>query len=347
MTTPAKRVRVAVFGLGRGGLDCLRLAAARPGLEVVGAVDDHPQRAGRTLTALTGLGQLDGLRVAADLEELFREHPPEVILHAGSPRVLEALPAIRPALELGVSVVSNCAELVFPFLKAPQLSREIDVLCRHTRSRLVATGVNPGFILDVLPLYLSGCCRELTALRATRRVDARTLPPETCEQLALGGEFAHVTEHLRLGTAGHVGLPESVAFLAHGLGWELDEILQEGEALRARQEMTLAGRTIPAGRVGGVHQRARGRRGGRIVIELELRIEAGEPAPYDTLHLEAVPPVTLQLAGGLDETLAAPAMMLHAIPRLLAAAPGLHLATDLSLLRWSENQPGAPRKFHL
>jgi 2,4-diaminopentanoate dehydrogenase len=347
MTTPARRVRVAVFGLGAVGLECLRLAAATPSLEVVGAVDDHPERAGRALTALTGLGQLDGLVVSANLEALFRETPPEVILHAGSPRVLEVLPAIRPALELGVSVVSNCAELVFPFLKAASLSREIDALCRHAQSRLVATGINPGFVFDVLPLCLSGCCREVTAVRVERIADARSVAADWREQFGIGAARDDVADRLRLGTAGHVGLPESVAFVAHALGWELDQVLQEGEPVLAPRDIACGDRVIPAGSVSGVRQRARGVRAGQTAIQLDLGIEIVVAAPRDTIHLEGLPPLTVQLAGDLSDASTTPALMINTIPRLLEAAPGLHLATDLALPRWSGNATGVPRNFRV
>lgn len=77
-----QRMKVALFGLGPVGLEALRHAAAQPWIELVGAVDCAADLAGRPLTEISGLAELDGLNVSCDLEELFRDSPPEVILHA-------------------------------------------------------------------------------------------------------------------------------------------------------------------------------------------------------------------------------------------------------------------------
>lgn len=340
-----KRVKVAQFGLGPIGLETLRQAAAYPGLEIVGAVDRAPELAGRTLTELTGLGSLDGLVVARDLEELFRETPPELILHTASSRVLEALSQIRPALELGVSVVSSCEELVFPALKAPQLVREIDGLCRHTGARLVATGVNPGFAMDVLPLCATGVCLAVRRVRVERVVDAATRRRSLQRKIGCGVPHDELAESLRQGGAGHAGLPESVALIAHALGWELDDIAQEGEPVCATREVRSDYFTVRAGEVCGIHQRAVGWREGEVVVELDLRMALGAADPHDLIRIEGEPPVELVVPGGVAGDVATVASLLNTVPRLLAAAPGLHLAPDLPLPRWTGNFSGASRNL--
>lgn len=342
-----KRLKIAQFGLGSVGLETLRLAAQHPALEVVGAVDRAPALAGRTLTELTGLGALDGLVVVRDLEELFRETPPDLILHTATSRVLEALPQIRPALELGVSVVSSCEEMVFPALKAASLAREIDALCRHTGARVVATGVNPGFVMDVLPLCLTGACQDVERVRVERVVDAATRRRSLQEKIGCGMPRAELAEQLRQGRAGHAGLPESVALLAHGLGWELDEVQQEGAPVVAEEELRSEFFRVRPGEVCGIRQRATGWRGGAAVIELDLCIALGAPEPHDRIRLDGLPPLDVRIPGGIAGEAATVGALLNAVPRLLAAAPGLHLAPALSLPRWSGFFSGAPRNFRV
>ncbi len=341
-----KRVKVALFGLGPIGLETLRQAAGYPGLEIVGAVDRAPHLVGRTLTELTGLGSLDGLVVARDLEELCRETLPDLILHAASSRVLEAVPQIRPALELGISVVSSCEELVFPALKAPQLAREIDGLCRHTGARLVATGVNPGFVMDVLPLCVSGLCLAVQRMRVERVVDAATRRRSLQEKIGCGMPFEEFAEKMRQGGSGHAGLPESVALLAHALGWSLDEITQVGEPVVAKQELRSEFFRVRTGEVCGIHQRATGWRVGEAVIELDLRMALGVEEPHDQISLEGTPPLELRVPGGVPGDVATVACLLNAVPRLMAAAPGLHLAPELPLPQWTGNFSGASRNLH-
>lgn len=347
MTTGMKRVKVALFGLGPIGLETLRLAATSPGLEIVGAVDSDPAKAGRTLTELTGLGSLDGLNVAGDLEELFRDTPPDLILHAASSHVLEALPQIRPALELGVSVVSSCEELVYPALKALALSKEIDGLCRHTGARVVATGATPGFVMDVLPLCLTGVCQRVDRIRVQRRVAAGMCRRSLQKKIGCGEDRDAFAEKLRQGGAGHAGLPESVALIAHALGWNLDDIRQEGEPVLAMRAMESEFFNFPSGRVCGIHQRAFGLLAGESVIELDLRIALGEPAPSDRIVIEGTPSVEVNLPRGIAGDAATVAALINTVPRLLATAPGLHLPIDLSLPRLSGSSDYLPRFFRV
>lgn len=347
MPPPVKRVRTALFGLGAVGLDCLRLAAVNPGLEVVGAVDDMPERVGRPVAGLTGMGQLDGLTVVPDLETLFRDSPPELILHVGGPRVLEELPRLRPALEMGVSVISQCAELVYPQIKAPQLAREIDALCRHTGARLFATGINPGFVMDVLPVCLSNCCRELHAVRVERVVGVSADDSGLLDQIGVGETLEEVAERLRQGWVGHAGLTESVGLIAHALGWKLDRTVLEGEPIAASAEFRLGQRIVSIGRASGIRQRATGLRNGKVLIELDLIQQAGAAEARDILRMEGEPRVEVRVPGGLNEGQSIPAAMINAAPRLLRAAPGLHLGTELALPHWSGNAEDAAHFFRI
>jgi 4-hydroxy-tetrahydrodipicolinate reductase len=193
-----KRVKVAQFGLGAIGLESLRLAAEQPWMEIVGAVDNDPEKYGRSLVELTGLGSLDGLSLCPTLEELFRETQPEVILHTTSSSAAATLQQIRPALELGLAVASTCEELIYPALQSPELARELNALCLHTKTRLVATGVNPGFVMDLLPICLTGVCRAVDHIRAERVVDASTGRQPLQAKIGCGQDPVIAEKNLRI-----------------------------------------------------------------------------------------------------------------------------------------------------
>lgn len=339
-----KRVKVAQFGLGPIGVEALKLAAAQPWLEIVGAVDHDPAKAGRALTEITGLAQLDGLRVSRDLEELFRETPPELILHTASSSAAKTLAQMRPALEFGVSVASTCEELIFPALKAPHLVKEYDGLCRHTGARVVATGVNPGFVMDVLPIGVTAVSRTVEKIEVTRVVDAATRRQPLQAKIGSGQAPAEFREKLLDGRAGHAGLRESLALVAHAMGWTLDTVSEVGEPVIAEREIRTQFFTVRPGQVCGIHQRAVGRRGGADKIVLDLRMYLGAPSPHDRIVVTGRPPLDVVVQGGVAGDDATIAALINVVPRLLAAAPGLHLATDLALPRWSGGLEGASQK---
>lgn len=330
-----KRIKVAQFGLGPIGIEALKLAAQQPWLEIVGAVDNAPAKVGRPLTEITGLAQLDGLRVTRDLEALFRETPPEVILHTASSSAAATLAQMRPALEFGVSVVSTCEQLIFPALKEPVLTQEYDALCRHTGARVVAAGVNPGFVMDVLPIALTGVSRSVERILVERVVDASTRRQPLQAKIGSGREPEEFRDELRTGRAGHAGLIESAALVAHAMGWALDSLTEEGEPVLAQREITTPFFTVPKGKVCGIRQRAVGVGGGveRVVLEIAMFLDASQP--HDRIVVRGNPPLDVSVAGGVAGDQATVAALVNSVPRLLAAAPGLRLATDLALPKWA------------
>lgn len=332
-----KRIKVAQFGLGPIGIESLKLAVQLPWLEIVGAVDNAPAKAGRPLTEITGLAQLDGLRVTRDLEALFRETPPEVILHTASSSVAATLTQMRPALESGVSVASTCEQLIFPALKEPALAKEYDALCRLTGARVVATGVNPGFVMDVMPIALTGVSRSVESIFVERVVDASTRRQSLQAKIGSGREAEEFRDELRAGRAGHAGLIESAALVAHAMGWSLDNLTEEGEPVLAECEISTPFFNVPKGKVCGIRQRAVGSSGGVERVVLEIAMFLGASQSHDRVIVRGNPPLDVVVQGGVAGDEATVAALVNVVPRLLASAPGLRLATDLVLPKWAGN----------
>lgn len=338
-----KRIKVAQFGLGPIGVEALKLAAQQPWLEIVGAVDNAPSKIGRPLTEITGLAQLDGLKVARDLEELFRDTPPELILHTASSSAAVTLTQMRSALEFGVSFASTCEELIFPALKVPRLVEEYNALCRHTGARVVATGVNPGFVMDVLPICLTAVSRVVDKIEVRRVVDASTRRQPLQAKIGSGQDAEVFRAKLLDGRAGHAGLRESLALVAHAMGWTLDAITEVGEPVVAEREIQTKFFHVKRGEVCGIHQRAAGTLRGVEKIVLDIAMYLGAPDPMDRVVISGQPPLDVVVKNGVPGDEATIAALINAVPRLMSAAPGLHLATDLALPRWSAAFDGASR----
>lgn len=330
-----KKTKIAQFGLGPIGLEALRLAVEQPWLEIVGAVDNDPAKAGRPLAEVSGLAQLDGLTVVPSLEDLFREAPPEVILHTASSRVASALAQMRPALELGVSVASTCEELIFPALRAPELAREYDALCRHTGARIVGTGVNPGFVMDLLPVCLTGVCREVESVRVERVVNASTRRQPLQAKIGSGRPADALRADLQAGRAGHAGLRESLALLAHALGWRLAAVTETAEPVVADRPIRTAFFDVARGQACGIHQRAVGVVDDRERVELDLRMYLDAAEPRDTIVIRGRPGLAVTIAGGVAGDVATIAALVNVVPRLLAAPAGLRLITELAVPAWT------------
>lgn len=329
------RIKIAQFGLGPIGLEALKYAAEQPWIEIVGAVDNDPAKAGRSLAAVAGLAELDGLTIWPSLEGLFREVQPEMILHTASSSAVASLAQLRPALELGVAAVSTCEELVYPALRHPELSREYDALCRHAGARVVAAGVNPGFVMDLLPVCLTGVCRSVRAIRIERVVDASTRRRPLQAKVGSGRKPAEFQAELDAGRAGHAGLRESLALVAHALGWAVEGIAENARPVIATDPIVTPYFSVQPGEVCGIHQRAAGMAEGEEKIVLDLQMYLGALDPHDTVEIAGEPPLRAHFPGGVAGDTATIAALVNTAPRLLAAPPGLRLIHELAAPVWA------------
>lgn len=168
------KIKIAQFGLGPIGLETLKLAATKPWVEIVGGIDIDRDKIGRPLAEVTGDPTIRHASVHRSLDELLAKVKPDVIFHTAVSTVSAAFAQVEPMVRHGINVVSSCEELLFPQLREPELAVRLDKACKDGGARLLGTGVNPGFVMDVLPVCLTGVCRQVTAVHIQRVVNAAT-----------------------------------------------------------------------------------------------------------------------------------------------------------------------------
>jgi hypothetical protein len=301
------------MGLGDIGQAIARAVLARPELRLVGAVDRLPALAGRKLADVLSAPAPD-LSVAADVAAALRAAKGGVLLHAAGSRLEEVLPTLEAAARAGVSVVSTCEELAWPWLRDEAAAEALDRLCEQHNVAVLGTGVNPGFVLDRLAAVLGQVAGTVRHLRGTRVVDAARRRPALQRKIGAGLTEDAFHEAAERGEVGHAGLAESAALAATGLGLPVDEVDEELVPLVA-QEDGPEGAAVPVrrGQVAGVHQTARVFADEREVVRLELSIAIGAEDPHDELTLDADPPVRLVIPGGIAGDAATVAAVVNAV----------------------------------
>jgi 2,4-diaminopentanoate dehydrogenase len=325
------RIKVAQFGLGPIGLETLKLAATKPWAAVVGGVDIDPDKIGKDLSELTGVKSLRGRRVFGSLDDLVAEAKPDAIFHTAVSRFKAAFTQLEPMARRGLSVVSSCEELLFPQLREPGLAIQLDRLCRKTGARMVGTGVNPGFVMDVLPLCLTGVSREVRAVHIQRVVNASTRREPLQRKIGSGQPPPAFRRLLKAGKAGHAGLKESLALVAHCLGWKIGRISETGDAVVAKRDIRTRFLEVKAGQTCGIHQRAEAKLGRKICLTLDLKMYLDAPDPHDAIQVVGEPPLDVLIRGGVAGDHATVAALVNTAPRLLQAPAGLRLMSELAL----------------
>ncbi len=305
---------------------------------VTAAVDARADLAGRPLSDICAAAT-EGLVIAGSLAELEGLGDFDAAVVMTRSHLPDCAELFRELLKAGLTVVSTCEELVWPWLRHPGLALELDGLARAHGGRLLGAGVNPGFLMDLLPGLLSSACLELDSVRVERRIDASDRRAAFQEKIGAGLGLEQMQERLDSGTGGHVGLGESLHLLASLCGFELEDWSEEGVAIPAVAELESAAGTLAPGAAAGIRQVVRGSQGGETVLELVFDARLEQPDPADDIRLEGRPRLELQIPGGLHGDLATSAIVLHSIAALRALASGLATMGDLALSRRRAPRP--------
>lgn len=325
----AGRVKVALYGIGAIGIAVARAALGRRSLEVVGALDRDPHKVGRDLGELIGGGRT-GIAVTDRSDALAGA---EVVVHTTGSSFQAVYSQLAEIVEAGANVVSSCEELAFPYLQNPDLSGELNGLANRKRVTVFGTGVNPGFVMDALPVAVSGVVSDVRRVAVTRVVDATTRRGPLQKKIGSGMTPEAFEALAQQGKIGHVGLVESVALIAHCLGWPLEAVAETLDPVVTQEAIRTEHVQVAPGQVAGLHQTAAGLQGGRKVIEMDLTMRLKAPDARDEILVEGTPAVRLVIPGGTAGDPATVAALLNAVPRVLDAPPGLLTARDLLLPR--------------
>ena len=318
--------RVALIGLGAIGREVLKALDGVASVQVVAVAD--PQFAGRDAGEVAGLHP-SGVAVVAGVEEALVAGAADVALVLTASGTAEMLPIVAAAATARIHVVSSCEDLAYADWGTPDLARRIDALAIAGGITVLGTGVNPGFVMDRLPLQLAGACVRVSAIRVQRVVDAakRRAPLRAKVGADLTpDQFAAGVAERKLG---HRGLPESCALIGRGLHIPFDEIQTSIAPVIATAAAPRAG--IALGRVAGLRQSAIGLRAGREVARLDLEMSVAAPDPHDRVQIDGDPPLDVRIDGGTHGDRGTVATVINAIPAVMAAAPGLKTVLDLPL----------------
>ncbi len=325
-------LRVIQYGIGPIGMQSVQYITERSTCQIVGAVDKDPAKIGRDVGELAGLSAPLGVTVSGNAAEVLRDLEAQVVVLTTTSSLVRIRPQILEIISYGKNVVSSCEELMYPWITQPGIAREIDEAAKRENVSVLATGVNPGFLMDFLPLVLTGVCRNVRKVTVERIQDAacRRIPFQ--EKIGAGLSLDEFNARVADGTLRHVGLTESIHMIASRLGWTLDKTEDIIHPIISETGLDTGQRSILPGHVRGVNQTGRGYRHGEEVISLMFRAALGEEGSHERIFIEGTPPIDLFIAGGVNGDVATCAIMTNAIPVVAQAPPGLRTMADISTI---------------
>jgi 4-hydroxy-tetrahydrodipicolinate reductase len=324
-------MRIVQVGLGPVGIAIARLAAERPGVLLVGAVEQKAAIVGREVGELLGIAGLS-IPIEDALEPLLRRSKPDVVLHSTGSFLAEVAEQLEVALRLGVSVVSTCEELAYPFYRHPELAARLDGVAVESGARLLGTGVNPGFVMDKLVATLMGACRSVESVDVRRVVDAATRREPLQRKVGAGMTKDAFEEVRATGRLGHVGLVESAHMLADVMGASRERLVVESVRPKiAERTVVTEYLSVERGQVAGIEHDVSIHEGAKERVRLALRMFVGARNPGDTITIEGSPSIGTRIRGGIHGDAGTAAIVVNGAGAVRALAPGLRTMLDVPL----------------
>lgn len=326
-------MRVLQYGVGAMGALMIHILSSKTGVEIVAAIDSDPNKIGRDLGEVAGLGNATGKMVQPISE--YKTEGAEIALHATTAFAAEAYPILSDLISRGLNVVTITQELFFPIGRNIEIARQLDEEAKNAGVRITAAGINPGFILDMLPIAASLPCRRIDKITGTRVVDFSPYGPDEMKHIAAGLTEDEFIAGARRGEFGHIGLLESSAMVAHALALGVDELRQTKSPIVTKTPRRTSFVSIDAGRVCGFRQSVTGYAAGQEKLHLQmlglLAPTADDPALGDQFRIEGDPCVDVVTQEQISQRggLGTAAVAVNTIPRIMHAEPGFHTSNEL------------------
>lgn len=334
-----RNVQVALWGFGAMGSGIARVLMNRKGVELTGVCDTAPDKAGRSIYALLGeeRGERPDAVVTDDIHALLSRRP-DLCVVATNSFVKDVFEKVRLVCEHKVNVLTIAEEMSWPWAQSPELSEKMDAIAKENGVSILGTGINPGMMMDLLAVCLSGCMTNVSHVRCERVNSLSPFGKAVMDEQGIGITTEDFDEGVRNGTlAGHVGFAESSGMIARALGFSLDTFKQQMLPIVTEVDRKSPYGFAARGHVAGVNMTAQAEEQGVEKISLihpqQIEPQLGGVDTGDYITLQGEPPVSMAIKPEVDGGKGTIAMACNMLPFVVAARPGLLSMLDLPVPR--------------
>jgi hypothetical protein len=335
--------RVIQWSSGNIGKAVIRSIAQREDLELAGLYVYSPEKSGQDAGEIAGIERL-GVSASDDIEVLLATDA-EVVIHTPLPSLIYGddpdadIKTICRLLAAGKNVITTVGYM-YPKIHGPELVERLEEACRAGNSSFHSTGLNPGWMGDLLPLTMSALSSRIDQVyvREISNFEFYASPEIMFGMMGFGKTEAEFIKSAARHQMWLTGLfRENIQLVADGLGVELDEITDTMEVAYAPTELHPAAGLVKEGTVAGQHWEWAGMRDGRKIIvhetvwRMHRTVAPQWPEGDHSIIIEGKPRMQINFdALWVDDGLLATGMhALNALPYVVAAAPGIRTLLDL------------------
>ena len=333
-----EKVKVILWGLGAMGSGMAEMLLEKKGVEIVGVVG-RGAKIGKSMYDYLSVergGRPDV--IIGTPEEVIKEKAADIVLCCTDSFTKTAFERLKFVLEKKINVVSSAEEMSYPMAQSPKLAAELDRIAKENGVSILGTGINPGLIMDLLVVIMTGCCKDVSHIVSRRVNSLSPFGPVVMKEQGIGITAEEFKKGVEAGTlSGHVGFHESIHMIADAIGWKVDKVTQSMEPIITEVDRKSPHGFAKSGNVAGVAMKGYGHVGGELKIEMDhpqqIEPEQVGVKTGDYVIIKGTPDINMvnspEVPGGIGTV----AMCVNMIPHVINARPGLHTMIDLPVPR--------------
>jgi len=332
-----ENVKVIIWGLGSMGSGMADMLLKKKGVDIVGVVG-RGDKIGKSMYDYIKTPKGSRPDVIIMAPEDIKEKSADVVLLCTDSFTKKAFERMKLVLERKINVITCAEEMAYPKINSPEEAKKLDEIAKANGVSVVGSGINPGLIMDLLVIVMTGCCEEVDHIVARRVNSLSPFGPAVMEEQGIGISKEEFLDGVKTGKlSGHVGFPESIHMIADAIGWKIDKVEQSMEPIMTDVDRIAPHKTAKAGQTAGCAMKGFGYINGELKIEMDhpqqIEPEQAGVQTGDYVIIKGTPNINMinspEVPGGIGTI----AMCVNLIPHIINARPGLVTMIDLPVPR--------------
>ncbi len=339
--------KVFQWASGTVGQHAARVALARDHLDLIGLYVYSPDKAGKDIGNLLGRDPT-GIP-ATNNKSVVLESDADIVIHAPLASLVygdhpeQDLDDICDLLAAGKNVITVVGYL-YPSVHGDAVVARLRDACRQGNATFHSTGLNPGWMGDVIPLTMSTLAESIDLVHVLEISNFQYYPSPEIMFDAMGFNSTPAAFEVKNKRQGHWlnGLfSESVQMVADGMDLGVTGVTSQMEIALAENDLHTASGTVQAGNVAGQHWRWAGINSAgeeKVVHETVWRMHTDVAPDWargkHSVHITGNPTMHVEFDESYvsDGLLATAMHAVNAIPHVVAADAGIKTLLDLPWL---------------
>ena len=149
-----RRIKAVVYGVGAMNSVATRLLIEK-GVDIVGALARSPEKVGRDLGDVAGLGYQTGVLIEDDPERVLSTRQADIAVIAVASYMSDMYEHLRLCAEHGVNAVTLAEEALYPWNTSPMQTAELDALARRNGVTLTGTGHQDVYWVNLVSMVMA------------------------------------------------------------------------------------------------------------------------------------------------------------------------------------------------